>query len=256
MRKFCIFILTALLASPVFALPKGKVVSLLKGTKGVPVELASQFAVERAVKQAITHSFVTAPLPIVNLPTQPVVQFQLKASLKPEIMQPIRVLPRAQVFDFLFFDSSCKKLFLPHSLLSSEKSLYRGMKLADMAALKNLLINGLQSEKVFLHSKEIFTSSDPYRVLLYTAPNFIVDADLPVLIKMPFTPQLQKQVAWQDYDVAVFKKDIPADMISDIWVLLMVNGTPDWCKAVLKNGELVLIPGFGKFYDRAEAIQR
>ena len=258
MKKWLLVLATCLIALPGFSLPPGKLIPLLKVKPSVTAELVNSTAVEGAVQKALARSAVN--LPIVNLPTRPVVQFHFKGLPAPASLKPVRLLPQTKLFATLFVGTpksgfGDKQVFVPGGLIGPAKALYRGIKLADIEEVKNLLMNGLETRKVRMQSREIFTSFDPVHALLYAIPGSTDKAMLPVLIKIPFSPMLQEHISSQYPTATAFKWNIPAGLISDVWVLLDINGRPNWCKAVMQEGELVLLPGQGELHSQAELTQ-
>ena len=253
MRKIIILLGIALLVPPAYAQTGQALFLLEEVTTGVR-EVVQPGSLGPLVGDAVRQAAPRIVELSLNLPEAEVVQFRFPATLAPDISPTARLVPREKVSDFLFSVGDMQQFgteqyFAPRDLVGPEKALFRGMRMRNIADLQNLFINGLQTDRVILYSRKIFTSPDPLTALVYAVPNVGVDADLPVLVKIPLTPEVQSQILWEDYNRAFFGQDIPAAYISDIWVLLDVNGKPDWCKAVLRDGKPVLIPGYGQLYD-------
>ncbi len=253
MRKILILLLVVLFVPPAYADTRQKALSLLtQGTNGT-IKRVNQAVLERALKNTFIRKVpITTPIKITNLPKEPLVRFSFPRKFRTTYPNTVRLIPRASVFNRLFFEGPYrlleeKKLFVPKGMfIAPRESLYRGLRLENFDELKNLLVNGLELDKCLIPRREIYTTFTPSRALLYAVPRGRIEENLPVLIKIPFVSPLQKLISWREYNVVVFNQDIPAEAVSDIWVFLDVNGKPDWCKATLQDGDLVLIPGYGE----------
>ena len=265
MRKFLGCLIVCFCMVPAFSFPTGKgpLVLFRKGKLVKPAELVNPDVISRAVAgspvRAAAATNGVRQITIAGLSDASPVQFDLtNGPVSPNIPPipeipasetTVQLIPHGKVFGVLFFEYPYRGMFAPRGLGGGRKALYRGMKLANINEIKNLFLNGLQTGKVRMYSKEIFTAVDPIRALIHAVPDITVDADLPVLVRISFSQEIAEMVEWEDSQVVVFEKDIPAGSISDVWVLLNINGKPDWCKAVLQDDQVVLIPGYGKLYD-------
>ena len=253
MKKLLTFLLICSVVSPAIAIPVGKVPVLMKGTKGALPKALSSTVIERMVENAVVHSALNVrPFQIANLPGKPIVQVDLVGKLASGLVTTVKILPRSYLFENIFIrpqQSNKLEVFSPEDVSVNQANLlYRGMMLKNMAEVKNLLANGLEVDKCRSHKdKGIFISSDPLRALRYAAPLEIQPyQNLPVFVKIPLVTDLRPYVSRSYGEIFIIKKDIPAPFLLDVWVLLDVNGKPDWCKAVLKDGKLTFIPGYGK----------
>ena len=246
MKKFLTFLLICSVVSPSFALPIGRFFDFFKGSKKATAQAVKPTVLKHAVENAVARSSLRVrPFQIANLPKAPVVQFDMRGG----DIAVVEALPREKVYDNVFIiDSQANELkaFAPE-LVYQKNILFRGMMLENMAEVENLLVNGLEVDKSRSHRAEgIFTTVTPWPALLDAAP-WEPHQNLPVFIRISFVPGLQHYIlSRRNSDVVIFKKDISASFLLDVWVLLNVNGKLDWCKAVLKEGKLTLIPGYGK----------
>lgn len=195
---------------------------------------------------AQTLPLTVKTLKIINLPNRPSVQVLLDTPPVPHTKSSIRLIPPRQVRTLLYQPDE-RKVFLPRDFVTQTKALYRGMAIEDMDELKNILINGLETNKSNFGEK-IFTAYDPLTAVLYAQPThrFNTKANLPILVKIPLTPDLE-QYAPKHFETAeAFQKNIPANAISDVWILLEVNKKANWYKATLENGKIVLFPAHAR----------
>ncbi len=155
-----------------------------------------------------------------------------------------------------------KKMFVPQGFLSKNKAFYRGMKLVSLEDLTNLFKNGLELGKSGNFPDKIYATSEASFAVAYAMPStaynsfWEVEANLPVLIKIPATEELRQYAPEVFRYSETFRQDVPARFISDIWAFLEVNGKPDWYKVVWQNGELVFIPAPGKMRSWSAGIEK
>ena len=116
------------------------------------------------------------------------------------------------------------------------------MRLGELDEVKNLLVNGLEVDKSN-YIGEIYASPS-----IFSSLGYAIDGEKPgllVLIQIPETPALQSYLEEEIQVVTgevIFHQDIPARFISDVWVFLETNGTPEWYKVTLEEGTLVFTP--------------
>lgn len=196
---------------------------------------------------ALSRPLAVKTLKIINLPARPSVRILLPTA--PHVKNSVRLLPPRQVYPTLH-KLGKRKMFVPRDFVNQTEALYRGMAIASIDELKNILTNGLELKKSN-YPKQIFTAYNPLTAVLYSQPThrFNAEADLPVLVKIPRTPALAKYAPEEFATALAFRKSVPAEAISDVWVLLEVNKQADWYKAFLEEGEVVLLPADGQLQD-------
>ena len=248
MKKLLIAVLLSLCVSPAFS--QG---GLSRGVKTV----VNKGAVQRQVSKALSSKTSgTQFIKIYHFPDHPVMPLLSpadKAVHAPSVELPkeqlpllsARVLEPDELHKIVFPPS---QIYVPRDFLEAEESLYRGMKLSEISELKNILVNGLEMSKSH-YVGEIFTSPYYGVAMVYALPNLWdnwkgeVQVDLPVLVRISFTEEVERENMPDQFGLQwIFRKDVPAKMISDVMVFLEVEGTPGWYKAVLKNDEVGLLP--------------
>jgi hypothetical protein len=260
MRKYFVLLAICLLFPHSFALPTGdgtKVISAGKralSTSELALPVTGNHAITDGLTAAVRLSAPTArALHIagqhavaINFAIPVVVPEAMEAAEVPQIPAKVEMVHRGRAFDLIFSqDPLSNEIFAPRGIYGRERAVFRGLKL-NMNDLSNLLEHGLEVGKVRMPTQEMFASFKPEQALLFAIPNITVEADLPVLVKIPFTSEIEALVEWGSLDDVAFKQDIPAAAISDVWVLVNLDGKPDWCKVVLQDGNVSLIPGYGE----------
>ena len=200
----------------------------------------------------------TQHIKITNLPGEPLVKLGGTVDDAPTVLS-ARMLAGADSWHFIrptdAIGRYTEQTFLPKDILENKESFYRGMRLGKLDDIKNLLINGLEVNKSN-YSGEIYASLQISIPLYYATMG---SENLPVLIQIPATETLRSYApeafptedryaakAFQTGEVCIFRRDIPAHFISNVWVFLEVNGKPDWYKVTLENDELVFVPAWGE----------
>ncbi|MBR4682466.1 MAG: hypothetical protein IKP06_04100 [Elusimicrobiaceae bacterium] len=257
MKKILIMLFLVYCIGPAFAQKgAGKAAQSLTG-----LERQVARAAQKTVRTALAAEYV----PITNLPGSPTVKFRLPfvagvekstaALLAPDDVYPLVFSkgPRA---------TYPKKMFVPQGFLSKNKNFYRGMKLVSLEDLTNLFKNGLELGKSVDFPDKIYATSEASFAVAYAMPStaynsfWEVEANLPVLIKIPATEELRQYAPEVFRYHETFRRDVPAQFISDIWVFLEVNGKPDWYKVVWQNGELVFTPAPGKMRSWSAGVEK
>jgi len=266
MKKLFVLSLMLFCFSPVFA-QGGKVVkSGVDAMRGA--SLLQKISAQEVARQAAASA--VRLVQITNMPGKPLVKLGTSLSVRdemgarPSAVLPARMLPGPDSYYFLRPADPIGRYtgdyFVPQDILGNEVSFYRGMRLGKIDDVKNLLINGLERNKS--HYDGIYASfSFPIPVLYATIG---AEPNLQVLIKIPATQPLRLYApesfpddryaakAFQMGEEVIFQHDIPARFISDVWVFLEVNGQPDWYKATLQDGEVVLTPVPGRTFTKEE----
>ena len=231
--------------------------------QGAGKALLGNFAhIEKQVlRQSMKHRYVSPSVSILenitipNLPGTPTVTFRLPFVAGTE-KSTASILPPNDVFPLIFSKGPRamfpKKMFVPQDFLSKEKNFYRGMKLTSLEDVENLLKNGLELGKSADFPDKIYVTSEASFAVAYAMPSTSynsfceIEANLPVLIKIPATDELRQFSPEVFRYHETFRRNVPARFISDIWVFLEVNKKPDWYKVVLENNELVFIHAPGE----------
>ncbi|MBR4682462.1 MAG: hypothetical protein IKP06_04080 [Elusimicrobiaceae bacterium] len=189
------------------------------------------------------------PLEFVNLPqvltNAPAVPAQLV--IQPDEAQKLSIGPDVQLVQAEFFPSrqltrhmkEFDDLELYSSLSLVGPAFYRGMVLADLSGLKEVLTKGLQWKKTSYN--RIFAS----RYLAVALDHAYVNpGQLPALIQIPETDHLKfNNVMDGDNWTVTFGRDIPADALSRVMVFLKINGHPGWYDVKWQEDKIVLFPG-------------
>ena len=217
-------------------------------------------ALETNIKSAVSRTEAALKLPvtphiqIANLPGEPLVKLGGTVDNAPAILS-ARMLVGADSWHFIrptdAIGRYTEQTFLPKDILENKESFYRGMRLGKLDDIKNLLINGLEVNKSN-YSGEIYASLQISIPLYYATMG---SENLPVLIQIPATETLRSYApeafptedryaakAFQTGEVCIFRRDIPAHFISNVWVFLEVNGKPDWYRVTLEDDALVFTP--------------
>ena len=203
----------------------------------------------KRLKEAQSIPFDVKTLKIINLPDRPRVRIRFDVPLQPGVKNSVRLVSPRQVYPTLYKLGE-RKMFVPRDFVNQTKALYRGIAITDLDELKNILSRGLEINKSNF-GKKIFTAYEPLIAVLYAQPTHLFgeQANLPVLIKIPLTPSLEQYPSEKFETARAFQQSLPADAVSDVWILLEVNKKADWYRAVLENGEIVLSPAHGQLQD-------
>ncbi len=112
--------------------------------------------------------------------------------------------------------------------------LYRGMHVADLGDIVPLF-NGLQVDKTGYNS--IYMTSNHAVARHYAT----VEDGIPVVVSMDRKSVKNSSLRPANIGDFYVEKDVPAEAIGDIFVLLDVNGTPNWHRAMWQD-KLVFVP--------------
>ena len=191
---------------------------------------------------------------ITNMPGEPTVKLGGAVDNAPAVLS-ARLLPSVDRWNIINPTDPVgvytEQIFLPKDILENKESFYRGMRLEKLDDVKNLLINGLEAHRTNYHG-DIYASLMPSIALWHA---IMAGKNLSVLVQIPATDKLRSYApeafptddryaakAFQTGEVCIFRRDVPASFISNIWVFLEVNGNPGWYKATLENDELIFTP--------------
>ena len=205
-------------------------------------------AVNPYVPPALLQTSVFTLPRVVSLPVT-VEQQVIKARHKP------RLLSVKESEKILFPQTKKGNLFyVPLALNTPQTAVYRGMSLPNLEALENIAKNGLELSKIqFRNATEyaIFTSNRLELALHYTRSLSDEKEALPVIVKIPVTQQC-KPLGYNGH--FVFVQDVPAKYISEIMVLLEMDGKPLWYKVVWQNDKMDLVPAPSKQFTAGELM--
>ena len=207
---------------------------------------------QRAARQAVQTS-VTAGMrlaKIANLPGTPLVQVQFPEGDGPQgtDILPARVLKPSEVYKAISLTYN-SQLCVPAEFATPDGAIYRGLKLNNLAELKNILVHGMEIKKS--HFPEIYASYSLGVALGFSVSPFEwatyenlpdIDFELPTVVKIPVTIRLlEKNTPYESNGDVFFRQDIWPDLMSDVMVFLEVDGKPGWYRATLQDKNLVLI---------------
>ena len=245
------FCVVSIGACPVFA-QKGKILQAgLNAAEHAPQNITQNIGreLQRTTLQS-ARSNAPQMARIINLPDMPQVQVRLDDSYPAGSEVEARLLFRNELYRNVGLAESLHE-HMPVAFTYPKKEVFRGVKLAKLGELENLLRNGMELDKSH-YKGSIYCGYAPTTALDYALPteeSFIYenwaepDMTFPVIMQIPLTEQLLQENPLDPLeDWAVFHKTIPADRISNIVVFLEINGKQDWYKAGLENNRLLLTP--------------
>ena len=207
-----------------------------------------------AEQAAFTPQPPTQHIKITNLPGEPLVKLGGAVDNAPAVLS-ARLLDGEALYAGIF--PQTRQMIVPSALTRREKAaVYRGMYMADLKNVGNLLINGLEINKSDAYPGEIYTTPFLRMALGYAVPKPGVKPEIPVLVRIRLTTELLDKKASVSWGAErVFYKAIPASFLSDVMVFLEVNGKPDWYKVTLENGELIFTPAPSRVFKDNELIR-
>ena len=252
MKKLVVILLFIGCISPAFAQGGAAAQALLTST------------VERQIAKTAVSGFQLARL--TNLPGSPLVKLRGIVDSASAVVS-ARMLPGADSWHIIRLTDDTGaytgQTFLPKDILENKESFYRGMRFGKLDDVKNLLINGLETHRTNYRGK-IHASLKPSLALWYATMG---SDNLSILIQIPATETLRSYApeafptddryaakVFQTGEECIFRRDVPASFISNVWVFLEVNGKPDWHKVTLENGELIFTPASGRVFEEKEFI--
>ncbi len=252
MKKLLVLSLFCLCVSPVFAQKNF--------WRGV-THWKKPAAFETNIKAAVLRTEAALKLPgsphirITNLPGEPTVKLGGAVDNAPAVLS-ARLLDGEALYAGIF--PQTRQMIVPSALTRREKAaVYRGMYMADLKNVGNLLINGLEINKSDAYPGEIYTTPFLRMALGYAVPKPGVKPKIPVLVRIRLTTELLDKKASVSWGAErVFYKAIPASFLSDVMVFLEVNGKPDWYKVSLENDELIFTPAPSRVFKVTELLRR
>lgn len=212
-------------------------------------ELVERTAARRGLPTSVTEGLRIVK--ITNLPGTPLVQVKFPKGELPQETDILlaRVLRPSEVYKAISLTHDLQ-LYVPAEFGSQDGVVYRGLKLNNLAELKNILVRGLEIKKS--NFPGIYTSYSLGVALGFSVSPFEwstyenlpdINFELPTVVKIPLSiPLLEKNAPYESNGEIVFRQDILPDLISDVMVFLEVNGKPGWYRAALEGKNLILIP--------------
>ncbi|MBO4675903.1 MAG: hypothetical protein J5601_07475, partial [Elusimicrobiaceae bacterium] len=262
MKKLLIALLICCCVSPLYAQRGRKFFPRKKSVTVSRVQAALARTREKTTPTNVSH------IQIIDLPDKPLVKLGGATNNTPAVLSAQMLIGADSWILIHPIDAIGRytaQTFLPEDILENKESFYRGMRLGKLDEVKNLLVNGLELDKTN-YSGEIYASLQVSISLWYAT---IGNENLPVLIQIPATETLRSYApeafptegkhapkAFRTGEVCVFRRDIPARFISNIWVFLEVNGEPGWYKVTLEDGELVFTPAPSRVFEREEIMKQ
>ncbi|MCQ2411291.1 MAG: hypothetical protein MJ053_07595 [Elusimicrobiaceae bacterium] len=248
MKKLVFILWVSLSVCPVFA-QESKLIKA--GADAAHNSVAGQVSWQVARQLKAAHMFNNSLARIVNMSGAPLVQVRLaQNAADPQDILSARLLKPAELYNYTNLDNS-GELNSPRPFAQAQGSAFRGISVRDLVALRHLFRNGMEIKKS--EFPEIYSSHklDVALGYIYPAEEDIVleeSADghfeLPVVARIPFTQQLLKQNP-PEVSISqeiVFSQDIKPQFISEVMVVLEINGQVGWYQTIVENGQLLLLP--------------
>ena len=262
MIKRLVMIFTLILSvSPVFA-QKGEIIKtgaeIVRG--GTAAGLKE--TVTREVGKQILSTSAGAPVfqlgQISNWVSQPLVRIQIPQDAR--FTPPVQEQAEPAAIRILDWKTSEAHLFpkgrdghtvyIPSSFHENQDpAWYRGMSITRLDELRHAVEKGMTLDKTN-HYGGAFASTHKHIALGYSVRLGALYPTMPVLVKIPITPELYRvnePIGRSDF-IRKFCKDVDPSFISDILVFLEVDGKPGWYKVILEDGELVFKPVPGSIF--------
>ncbi|MBR4356053.1 MAG: hypothetical protein IKP96_05780 [Elusimicrobiaceae bacterium] len=138
------------------------------------------------------------------------------------------------------------QMYVPVAFTNHSNYVYRGMQLRGPEEIKNILLNGLETDKSSYWG-EVYASPSLGIALRYALPNKYFFAkpgskvEFPIIVRIQITEEVLTKLRCQDMGMEfVFYDSVPANMIQDVIVFAQINGRMGWYKVVMEDGELLL----------------
>ena len=248
--KRMIFVLLLSILPPLVLAQSGKAVQT-----GVKLATQSDIAL-RVAQQTARQSLSRTPAlaQITNWTGKPLVRVQQAGNVSipaSDDLSPVAVrVPDWQTTARYLFPEGRQghKAHIPSAFEKRQgAAFYRGLSLRRLDELKNLLVNGMERDKVSAYFPGIFAADEAKMALGYATPWGALYPSLPVIVRIPDTPELAAENIWEKKTPfsGVFRQDVKPRFISDVMVFLEVNGKPGWHKVMLVDEEMVFIPVLG-----------
>jgi len=240
------------------------------GTKATATQGDLALRVARGFQQQTlrtSQSSVVLMAQLVDSPEQPLLRVRLPQAevaalgVNPPVLQ-ARLLYSDEVFNYTNLTASAQ-LYVPQAFVNEKRSWYRGMELNTFDEIKNILVNGLEVEKVHFYEGNdgVYVSAHlPVAMSYAIAAEYVrqpgVNGEedfympqsfsfrslhrIPVVVSVPVTLAEARAYSLLSYEYEFFHTILPSN-ISHVMTFLEVNGKTDWYEAVLENNELVLV---------------
>lgn len=232
MKKYLLFLLCVIIASPAFA-QLGRGVST--GAKSVSLVETLRRAAAQKVLESSTPA-IKAVAPPQNFPVRVALPQQTHSLLMAQLVNSDKFL------DEVFPIQGLR--YLPQTFTDGTPALFRGMSLSRVEDLKNILQKGLERNKSVY--SVLFFSGNIDEALSYATEE---GPAIPVVVKVEMTSQLMRHRP-PYYDMAdnyIFTRDLPSPFLTKVVAFLEVDGKPGWYEAVLENDEVVFLPAVADF---------
>lgn len=258
MKKFVWILLVSVFVSPVLAQESSiiRAGAKLAAPSGEMALRVTQQVEKQAALRAAEAVSATRVAQITNWVSKPSIRVQQAANTETSLGSKEQAAAvAARVLDW---DAAAQHLF-PEGRYGhkahiptlfgeqTESALYRGITIRRLDELKELLVKGMTRDRTASYFAGIYAALDAKMALSYATPWGALYPSLPVMVRIPNTPELSAENAleWRSHFDGVFRNDVTPRFISDVMVFLEVNGKPGWYKVVLADEELVFIPAFG-----------
>ena len=256
MKKIVTVILVCFCFSPAFAQGEKTAAEIATGKVGAEITRQMQAATSQAARaeSQIAAEFTRQMRHAqrqTNLLSQ-VEKYKLVPLIIPEIVLsvPTKVALPASTQDkekavgslllstYLLYQNEDAQLesYLTHlSKVGTSKFLYRGLHLSDLKEVSYILQHGLTLDKTGYNS--IYMTANPAVARHYAK----VEKGIPVVVMMDRSA-LAGSLRRGNLSEPYAEKDVPAEAVLRVFVLLDINGTPGWYKTTLENERLVFMP--------------
>ena len=259
MKKIICILSVIIFTSPAFA-QRNEMLRL--GAEAIGTQSDIALKVGQTIGKNLTNAApTTVTVQIVNWVEKPSIRVQyVENGPVPFISTEMAPVLTAEVLDWktaakyiLPAGRDGDKAYVPTSFgQQKEPAFFRSIPLRRSSELKNLLVNGMELNKTASYFNGIFVADDATYALNYAVPWQALYPSMPVLVRIPNTPELVAENALErrTHFSGVFHKDVKPRFMSDIWVFLKINNNPGWYKVILVDDEMVFIPVLGTIKTR------
>ncbi|MBO4675904.1 MAG: hypothetical protein J5601_07480, partial [Elusimicrobiaceae bacterium] len=211
---------------------------------------------EKILPTPVSHIQIT------NLPDKPLVKLGGTTKNTPAVLS-ARILSGDENYKRLYSrEGWFPPVYVPEALNTAEESVFRGLKLYNLASIQNILTNGLEYDRVATGMEDkIYFSGGVYRAAGYITwhkSKYSPYNVIPTLVRLALPADRSDiyahSILWA-FDYYYQVRNIPASYIQDVMVFLEVDGKPDWYKVTLEDGELIFTPAHSRVFEPAELIE-